>query len=224
MKMIQSYVFILVTSGLSLFSPSIVASCSQEPTLGSICFTAANFCPRGYAKAAGQIVAISSNQALYSLLGTNYGGDGRTSFGYPELRGRSVIGTNNKKQLGQGVGHQLTTITQANIMSHSHSLDVSSINTLKGTLNVNASGANHDNPTGLFLANLAALGSADPNIFPYKDSGTETTMLPNMVKGQFANASVPTTSGPLDVQFVSEGPRLVLTACVAITGLYPSRN
>ena len=65
---------------------------AQEPFLGEIRTFGFNFCPRGWAAAEGQILPISQNQALYSLLGTYYGGDGRTTFGLPDLRGTLMVG------------------------------------------------------------------------------------------------------------------------------------
>lgn len=73
---------------------SIFVNCTgarAEPFLGQIMITGNSFCPRGWAEANGQLVAISSNEALFSLYGTTYGGDGRTTFGLPDLRGRVPI-------------------------------------------------------------------------------------------------------------------------------------
>lgn len=72
-----------------------------EPFLGQIMITGSNFCPRGWVEANGQLVSISSNSALFSLYGTTYGGDGRTTFGLPDLRGRVPV------HKGQGPGLSL---------------------------------------------------------------------------------------------------------------------
>ena len=82
-------------------SPIYAAS---EPFVGEIMMTGANFCPRGWANADGQLVAVNQHQALFALLGTNYGGDGRTTFGLPDLRGRVPL------HVGSGPG--LTQRTQ----------------------------------------------------------------------------------------------------------------
>ena len=87
---------LLVTAFVAI--PQKAVACPSDPYLGSVCVTAASYCPIGYVAAAGQTSAISENQALYSLLGTRYGGDGRSSYGIPDLRGRAPIGT------GQGLG------------------------------------------------------------------------------------------------------------------------
>ncbi|MDH3743462.1 MAG: tail fiber protein [Hyphomicrobiales bacterium] len=71
--------------------PGASSSARAEPFLGQIMMTANNFCPRGWIEANGQLIAISQNTALFSLYGTMYGGDGRTTFGLPDLRGRVPI-------------------------------------------------------------------------------------------------------------------------------------
>lgn len=74
---------------------------AQDRQLSEVFWVAANFCPRGSLPADGRLLQISSNNALFSLLGTNYGGDGRTTFGLPDLRGRSAAGV---PQSGGGLG------------------------------------------------------------------------------------------------------------------------
>jgi len=98
-----------------------------EPLLGEVRLFAGNFAPRGWAFCAGQMLPISQNTALFSLLGTNYGGDGRTSFGLPDLRGRTAIhhGTGpglSPRLLGQKTGVESVTLTEAQMPAHSHTL------------------------------------------------------------------------------------------------------
>ena len=75
----------------ALMTPGAAAA-QEEPLIGEIKAVGFNFCPRGWAKADGQLLAIRENTALFSLLGTMYGGDGRTTFALPDLRGRTIIG------------------------------------------------------------------------------------------------------------------------------------
>tara|TARA_R110000868_G_scaffold152566_1_gene377718 strand:- start:1063 stop:1467 length:405 start_codon:yes stop_codon:yes gene_type:complete len=85
---------IAIALGLSLFASvglSQTASAQSEPFVGQVMTTAANYCPRGWAPMEGQLLPIAQNQALYSLLGTLYGGDGRSSFALPDTRGRAVL-------------------------------------------------------------------------------------------------------------------------------------
>ena len=97
----------------------------SEPFIAQIVMFAGNFAPRGWAFCDGQLLPIAQNQALFSLLGTTYGGDGRTTFGLPDLRGRlpmhpgSGPGLTNRR-LGEKGGAETVTLTQAQIPVHSH--------------------------------------------------------------------------------------------------------
>jgi len=103
----------------------------SEPFVGEIKMFAGNFAPRGFAYCDGQLLAVSQNDALFSLLGTIYGGDGRTTFGLPDLRGRVPIhqGTGpglSPRQLGAKGGTESETLTVSQLPSHTHALSASS--------------------------------------------------------------------------------------------------
>lgn len=94
-----------------VFLPGEAAACGPESYVGTVCFMATNFCPRGTLPADGRVMQAAQNQVLFSLLGASYGGDGRTTFNLPDLRGRAAIGigagTNTQQPpvtLGQQVG------------------------------------------------------------------------------------------------------------------------
>jgi len=115
----------------------------MEPFLGQIQPFGFNFAPRGWAKCDGQLLPISTYSALFSLIGTTFGGDGRTTFGLPDLRGRSIVHIGNGPGLssiswGQRGGVENIYITQANMPSHSHSL-------IDGVANVTISTTNNGN-------------------------------------------------------------------------------
>jgi microcystin-dependent protein len=93
----------LLATALTIASFPATA-CGGETFLGSVCTVGFNFCPRGYAAADGQLLPINQNQALFALLGTQFGGDGRTTFALPDLRSRSVVGA------GMGAAGGLTEI------------------------------------------------------------------------------------------------------------------
>ncbi len=102
----------------------------SEPYVGEIRMFAGNFAPRGWALCDGQLLAVSQNDALFSLLGTIYGGDGRTTFGLPDMRGRIPVhaGTGpglSPRRLGGKSGTERETLTVSQIPSHTHSLSVS---------------------------------------------------------------------------------------------------
>lgn len=100
----------------------------SEPFVGEIRMFAGNFAPRGWAFCDGQLLAVSQNDALFSLLGTIYGGDGRTTFGLPDMRGRIPVhaGTGpglSNRRLGAKGGAETVTLTTNQLASHSHSLN-----------------------------------------------------------------------------------------------------
>jgi len=98
---------------------------ASEPFIGQVTHFAGNFAPRGWGFCGGQLLAISQNSALFSILGTTYGGDGRTTFGLPDARGRDMVhpGTGpglSNIRLGERGGSETTTLTVNNLPSHSH--------------------------------------------------------------------------------------------------------
>ena len=99
----------------------------SEPFLGEIKMFAGNFAPRGYAKCDGQLLAVAQNDALFSLLGTVYGGDGRTTFGLPGLRGRTPIHYGQgpgltDRRIGAKGGQERVTLVENDLPVHSHAL------------------------------------------------------------------------------------------------------
>ena len=135
--MFKKFRFVLMTSMIFsclLLSP---ASQAQEAYLGDIKWVGFNFAPRGWASCDGQLLPINQNQALFSLLGNTYGGDGRTTFALPDMRSRSPLhvgtgpGLNNYNQ-GQMGGVETVTLSAAQMPSHTHTAMGSSAS---GTLN-----------------------------------------------------------------------------------------
>lgn len=112
---------------LTLALPSTLQG--QDALLGEVKMFAGNFAPRGWALCEGQLLSISQNQALFSLLGTTYGGDGRTTFALPDLRGRTPVGVGRGPGLsdvsqGTRMGSETTTLTARNLPSHNHNISV----------------------------------------------------------------------------------------------------
>ena len=104
----------------------------SEPFVGEIRMFGGNFAPRGFALCDGQLLAVSGNDALFSLLGTIYGGDGRTTFGLPDLRGRVPIHMGqgaglSSRPIGQKSGNETVTITAAQLPAHTHTMGASSL-------------------------------------------------------------------------------------------------
>lgn len=93
-----------------------------EPFVGEVRMVSFNFAPRGWAFCDGQLLPINQNQALFSLLGTVYGGDGRTTFALPDLRGRTPIHVDANHPLGESSGEETHTLTLAEIPQHTHAV------------------------------------------------------------------------------------------------------
>jgi len=130
----------------------------STPFLGQLMLASWNYAAKGWATCNGQLMAINQNQALFSLLGTTFGGDGRVNFALPNLQGRTPVGFGNGIQLGQVGGEEFHTLSVAEVPTHTHSLQA-------------ASGANATKPGGALVAggganlftgasNLAAMNPA----------------------------------------------------------------
>ncbi len=166
----------------------------SEPFLAEVRIVGFNFAPRGWAFCDGQLLPINQNQSLYSLLGTTYGGDGRTSFALPDLRSRTPIHKSDSHQLGQRGGTETVTLTAAEIAAHSHAVKASS------------SSGDQIQPEGRVLASFAD-GYRDAeaaNLTPLR-SGTVTA-----TGGGQAHDNLQ--------------PYQTVAFCIALQGLFPSRN
>ena len=109
----------------ALTLPAQTAHATAEPFIGEVAIFGGNFCPRAWAEAAGQLLPINSHQSLYSLYGTYYGGDGRSTFALPDLRGRVPVSVGTGTGLstytqGQRVGTETRTLTVPEMPSHNH--------------------------------------------------------------------------------------------------------
>lgn len=179
----------------------------MEPFIAQIVFFGGNFAPRGWAFCEGQLLAISQNTALFSLLGTTYGGDGRTTFGLPDLRGRSIISPGNGPGLssiswGQKGGAETHTLNIVQLPSHNHIIAQTNGTATYGG-NAEAGGAQ-----GNFFSNSATnTDGADHNI-----GGTVTIPAHNT---QNTGASQP---------FGIRSPYQAIYAIIALQGIYPSRS
>ena len=112
-----------------------------EPFLGEIRLFTFQFAPKGWALCNGQLLPINQNQALFSLLGTTYGGDGRVNFGLPDLQGRVPIHMGNSHTLGERGGEQAHTLSISEIPTHVHALNATNGNGVVNNPNNNLIGA-----------------------------------------------------------------------------------
>ncbi len=165
-----------------------------EPFLSEIRIMSFVFPPKGWALCNGQLLPINQNQALFSLLGTTFGGDGRVNFGLPDLRGRSPIHVGSGHTLGERGGEQAHTLSIAELPTHAHAWSANgSAATPTNTVTATAmlSNASGDNPWGP-ASNLTAMNA-----------------------GTIGN--IGGSQAHLNMQ-----PFLTLSACIALQGIFPS--
>jgi len=168
----------------------------SDPFLGEIILVPYNFAPLGWAFCEGQLLPINQNQALFSLLGTTYGGDGRTTFALPDLRGRVPISSGQgpglqNYELGQTGGEETVTLTGNQVGAHSHLVKVSSKH------------SNSGNP----LNNFIAQGDH------FQSAADGSTMNPGMIE-----------NGGGSQPHENRQPYLGLHYCIALQGIFPSRS
>src|SRR5712671_3828415 len=166
-----------------------------EPFLSEIRIFSFNFAPKGWALCDGQLLPINQNQALFSLLGTTYGGDGRVNFGLPNLQSRTPIHMGSSHTLGERGGEQGHTLSISEIPTHTH------------TENATTATASTNNPTNtLMLAKSTA-----SNLYATAASNL-VAMAPDAV------ANVGGSQAHLNMQ-----PFLVLNFSIALQGIFPSQ-
>jgi microcystin-dependent protein len=195
---INNLLLLFLTLVMSLITATAVAG--STPFIGEIRFVGFNFAPRGWSTCDGQLLAINNYQALYSVLGTTYGGDGRTTFGLPDMRGRTPIhpGTGaglSSYRLGQKSGTEVTTLNTTQLPSHSH--------TAKGV----STSARTSNATNNAIARTRS------NLKVYDNS------VPNIV---IDNATVGYTGLATNINNMQ--PFNSLYCIIALQGTFPSRN
>lgn len=165
-----------------------------EPFLSEIRIMSFVFAPKGWALCNGQLMPINQNQALFSLLGTTFGGDGRVNFALPDVRGRTPIHVGSGHTLGEKGGEQAHTLSIAELPTHTHVLSGTSTN---GTQLI---------PVGNLLA-------PTPNQLYHGPDGGLTALNPGTV------TNVGGSQAHLNMQ-----PFLTLSFCIALQGIFPSPN
>jgi microcystin-dependent protein len=164
----------------------------STPFVAQLLLASFNFAPKGYALCNGQFLPINQNQALFSLLGTTYGGNGVQNFALPNLQGATSVGVGNGIGWGQVGGEPSHTLSISEVPIHTHQLSA-------------AGGANLAKPAGALIA-----------------SGSGTIYTPASNLTAMNAASLGQTGGGQPHE--NRQPYLVMNWCIALTGIFPSRN
>jgi len=165
-----------------------------DPFLSEIRLFSFNYAPRGWAQCNGQLLPINQNTALFSLLGTTYGGNGQTTFALPDLRGRAALHFGNGFNLGQNGGEYAHTLTQNEMPQHTHALQ-----------------ANSAAATTIIPGNTVVFARRQAEI--YHAPSNLVAMAPASVSN--LGGSQPHENTP---------PYLTINFCIALQGIFPSRN
>ena len=206
-----------------------------DPLLGTIFVWPINYPPRGYAYCEGQLLPISENQALFSLLGTVYGGDGRTSFALPDFRSRVVAGQgqapgiNYPFRLGQRGGVEANSLTADQCPTHSHANSMTTKESPAGvTVAVPATTltANKNVPANDYVLGAAKTSDASISAEIYSSSTAKRTTLepfsvPATVQQDIQITNVNAGSSAL---VDNRQPFLAMHYIIALVGVYPQRN
>lgn len=171
-----------------------------EPFLGEIRIMSFVFAPQGWALCNGQLLQINQNQALFSLMGTTYGGNGQTNFALPDLRNRTPIHHGNGFTQGQSGGQSAHTLNISEIPTHVHLVNAKAPPDSSTNTNI---------PTGAFLSN-----SAPAEIY---NSGAGSPPVLTPLPSTISNVGGSQAHNNLQ-------PSLVLSFCVALQGIFPSQN
>lgn len=167
----------------------------MDQYIGEIKIVSQSFAPRGWALCNGQLLAIAQNQALFSILGTTYGGNGVTTFALPNLQGRTPLGFSGTYPLGAVVGSPTNTLLLSQLPAHNH------------LLQANSAAGNTNAPLNNYFADTGIGDDEYTNLSP------NTVMSPSVLSSVGSNLPVPTMQ-----------PYLGITFIVALTGIFPSRN
>ena len=196
----------------------------MEPFIGEIVMFGGNFAPRGWAFCDGQLLAISQNTALFSILGTTYGGDGRTTFALPDLRGRAPIGPRNGPglsdyRLGQRGGVETVTLTINQMPSHNHLTQNNPATDQH--IQLSTDNAVNETPSS---GDVPAVGNYADGLTTKKVKNFGPAS--NTVNGQTisANAGLNILNNGGSQPHTNVQPFLAVNYIIALVGTFPSRN
>lgn len=202
----------------------------MDEYIGIIKMFAGNFAPRNWAFCNGQLLSIAQNTALFSILGTTYGGDGRTTFALPDLQGRVPVGTGagpglTNRTLGQKFGSEHNNLTVSQMAPHTHVAALTSTASAIATIAIPAFDDTGDSPdpsNTAILAKAENIAGTEMNL--YSNSAADTTLKP-------FSAPVTNISGGVTVNSTGAGqninnmqPFLGLHYIICLQGIFPPRS
>jgi len=202
---------------------------AADPLLSEIMIWAPNFAPRGWAFCQGQLLAISTNSALFALLGTIYGGNGTTTFALPNLQGRTVIGQGQSPggsnyTLGQAAGTETVILTSPQMPMHTH---LAQFTATPGSVSVGVS-TNQAQAHAASGSNSVLAAPYDPNnaapLNGFIDQGSAGTLV--NLAGVSATGGGNVTVGPAggNMPLSVMQPYLTINFVIALEGVFPSRD
>lgn len=188
-----------------------LAQTGSDPYIGQMIWVSFDFCPRGWARADGQLFSIGQNQPLFALLGTQFGGNGQTTFAAPDLRGRQQVGIGagpglSSVNVGDRGGRESVTLTAQNLPAHTHG----------GAPTATLSGSSVQGTSAAPAGNVLADGRTTRI---YRAGLADTPMDPSSLS---VSASTSTAGAGQPVE--NRAPSVTLTACIATQGVFPSRD
>jgi microcystin-dependent protein len=202
----------------------------SDPYLGEIRFVGFSFAPAGWALCQGQAVSVSQNQALFALLGTNFGGDGRTTFNLPDLQGRGPVGTGTGPglstiTLGEEEGAEAMQLTNTQLPTHTHTASSSGGGT--GTVSISIPATSSTAGEGAMPGPTTILGPISASSRPgelYSTAAATTTLAPFNAPVTTSPPSVQIGTAGLGQPFSLRSPYLGMTCIIALEGIYPTRG
>ena len=192
----------------------------MDGTIATVTQFGANWAPRTWSLCAGQLIAISSNTALFSIIGTMYGGDGRTTFALPDLRGRCALGTGagpglTPRAAGQHFGTETVTLTSLNLPSHNHAVIVQSAGHVMVPVNTETGEADEASPGAGVLTN----------------SGEDVYASAPTANAMYSGSPLPVAGLQVETglmggnqSFNNMQPSLAISYIICTQGIFPSRG
>lgn len=223
-----TFVLAVLLAGLS------TPAAAQDPFLGEIRWVPYNFAPRGWASCDGQLLPIAQNTALFSLLGTTFGGNGQTTFALPDMRGRMPIHVGQgpgltERHLGESAGNETHTLSVSEMPAHDHGLSNHAhvIPALAVDVRASSAAATAVDPAGNVLAAASVSGHGSPKVTKIYATGAADVSL------GASGVTLPSFTDPASAMTASTGggqphsrmqPYLTIRCIIALVGIYPSRD